>query len=162
MITVATATQHLRYDERTGRLWWRVRASGRKMDVPAGGLNAQGYYCVTVLGKNYRAARLIWLLKTGNWPKHEVDHRSTVRHDDRWKNLREATRPQNRANSSRYKNNSSGHKGVSWHSQHNKWYVTIQKHGKPTFIGLFSAKKKAITAYKSAAHQHFGEFARDR
>ena len=104
------------------------------MNVPAGGINTQGYYCLSVLGKNYRAARLIWLIKTGRWPKHQVDHRNT--------------------------DNTSGYKGVSWHSQHRKWYVTIQQYGKPKFIGLFAKKGEAISAYKVAAKKHFGDFAR--
>ncbi len=160
MITAAQARKHLRYDECTGRLWWRIPASGRKMNVPAGGIGSQGYYCLTVLGKSYRAPRLIWLMKTGRWPNPEVDHENTIRSDDRWKNLREATRSQNRANCSTHKNNTSGHKGVSWHKQRNKWYVTIQQNGKPKFIGLYANKSAAALAYRAAAKMRFGEFAR--
>ncbi len=160
MISAKEARKHLRYVASTGQLWWRIRASGRRMNRPAGSLAVQGYITVTVCGKSYKAHRLIWLMQTGRWPKPEADHKNTIRRDNRWRNLREATRSQNRMNCSLHKNNTSGHKGVSWHKQHKKWYVTIQKRGKPKFVGLFDDFIPACRAYKFASNKHFGEFAR--
>ena len=129
------------------------------MRKPAG-TKTNGYISVYVLGKMYRAARLIWFMQTGSWPKKEIDHKNRKRADDRWNNLREATRSQNQHNAGRYSNNKSGIKGVTWHSQHRKWYVTIQKDNRPKFIGLFTSKKRARAAYAEAAKENFREFAR--
>ena len=160
MITVKQARKNLRYDEATGLLWWRVRDSGRQMNRPAGSTDGNGYILVGFRGKSYRASRLAFLIKLGRWPIGEVDHKNLRRSDNRWRNLREASRSDNQANSRIYKNNASGAKGVSWHPQHKKWYVTIQKNRVVKFIGLFSNKQKARLAYIKAAKQLHGEFAR--
>lgn len=160
MISFTEVHKHLQYDPDTGKLWWRTRASGRRMNKPAGSKDGNGYICVYVLGKLYRSHRLIWFMQTGSWPKEEIDHANGKRADNKWRNLREATHSQNRQNSRRHKNNKSGVKGVTWHTQHRKWYVTIQKDNKPKFIGLFASKQKARKAYIDAANAHFGEFAR--
>lgn len=61
MITFVEAHEHLRYEPDTGKLRWRVRTSGRRMNKPAGA-KTNGYISVYVLGKMYRASRLIWFL----------------------------------------------------------------------------------------------------
>lgn len=50
---------------------------------------------------------------TGQWPKHQIDHRNGNRADNRWENLREATNGQNRQNARVNKNSWTGVKGVS-------------------------------------------------
>lgn len=130
------------------------------MNVPAGSIDANGYVGVGFRGRIYKAHRIAWLLVTGAWPASELDHINMCRRDNRWSNLRLATRSQNQRNSRRYKNNTSGHKGVSWHPQHKQWYATIQINNKVVFLGLFTNKKKAGNAYRAAAKKYHGEFAR--
>ncbi len=96
---------------------------------------------------------------TGEWVD-EVDHENTVRSDNRWDNLRAATRGQNRANCGAYKNNTSGLKGVSFYKRTGKWKAQIQASGKKTFLGYFLTKEAAHQAYAHAANEYFGEFAR--
>ena len=57
-----------------------------------------GYRKITIDGKVYSAARLAWFYKTGRWPDPEIDHINRIRDDNRWENLREATRADNLAN----------------------------------------------------------------
>lgn len=159
MISFEEAHANFRYDQKTGHLWWRIRDSNRRMDKPCGSIS-NGYVCIGFRYKLYRRGRLIWFMKTGKWPLVMLDHKDGNRQNDRWNNLREATREQNKANCLRYKNNKSGHKGVTWHKQHKKWYATIQKNKKPRFLGLFNTKQAAYSAYKTAAKKYFGEFAR--
>lgn len=161
MLTAEYVRSQLWYDKKTGCLWWKVRASGRRMDKPAGSLHKTlGYIAIGLGGKIYRAHRLAWLIVKGVWPKHEVDHKDLYPANNRWRNLREATKGQNRGNTRAYKNNKSGFKGVSWHPQHYKWYAQLQHNNKNVFLGLFMSKKKAHDAYVAAAKKHFGEFAR--
>ena len=71
-------------------------------------LNNGGYLEGKILGKYYKAHRVIWLWMTGEWPKEQVDHINHDRTDNRWCNLREASRLENYRNQSQYKNNKSG------------------------------------------------------
>lgn len=66
---------------------------------------------------------------------------------------------QNRANSNRGANNTSGYKGV--HLKDGKhWYAQINVKGKKLYVGRFKTAKEAARAYDTAAIQHHGEFAR--
>jgi len=88
---------------------------------------------------------------------NEIDHINGDKLDNRRENLRSATRSQNMMNSGKPKNNTSGHKGVSWHR--NKWEARIIINGKKKHLGCFEDKEEAAKAYKEAAEKYFGEFA---
>lgn len=151
---------HLRYVKTTGHLWWKIRASGRVMWRPAGSIDKNGYIGIGFGGKVFKAHHLAWLIVTGDWPRGEIDHKNLNRADNKWKNLREATRGQNQSNSRKYRNNTSGFKGVCWHKQHRKWYAQLQSNGKQVFLGLFDDPAIAAVAYAKGARRHHGEFAR--
>ncbi len=116
-------------------------------------------YIYVLVGKHYAAHRIAWLLMTGEWPKADIDHRNKNRADNRWVNLREATRSQNLANQGPRPNNTSGLKGVSWDAKNNKWVAQISKDGKARKIGRFQSKDEASAAYCAKAKELFGEFA---
>ena len=90
----------------------------------------------------------------------EVDHRSTDTLDCRRRNLRVATHAQNRRNQSKCRNNTSGYKGVSWHSAMNKWMAYIRVGSKQICLGFTTSKRKAHLLYKAGAAQYHGDFAR--
>lgn len=46
-------------------------------------------------------ARLCWLVKTGDWPKHTIDHVDRDTLNNRWENLRDVTQQVNNQNKSR-------------------------------------------------------------
>jgi hypothetical protein len=93
-------------------------------------------------------------------PKNmELDHINQNGLDNRLKNLRVATRSQNRANVSRRKDNSSGHKGVSKTTYGNKWRAYICVNKKITHLGTFNSKEQAAKAYNEAAVKVWGDFA---
>lgn len=56
------------------------------------------------------------------------------------------------------KNNTSGHKGVSWNSSKNKWVAQIEFQGKHYYLGRFSQKEDAIKAREEAEKKMFGNF----
>lgn len=92
---------------------------------------------------------------------HEfVDHIDGNGLNNQRANMRLATRSQNEWNKGRYKNNTSGYKGVSWHKQREAWRASIYVHSKQKHLGLFDTPEEASEAYAEAANKYHGEFAR--
>lgn len=151
----------LRYDFTTGIFTWKIDAGrhGRyKAGTVAGGLSTKGYWVIGVNGTQYEAHVLGWLMVTGQWPDGMVDHRDGNRSNNRFINLRLATRSQNASNSKLRTDNSSGYKGVYRHG--NKWRAEIRVDGKLERIGSYNTPEEAADAYQERAQQYFGEFAR--
>ncbi|KAK9817097.1 hypothetical protein WJX72_009520 [[Myrmecia] bisecta] len=55
----------------------------------------------------------------------EGDHRDGEKLNNTRANLRVATHAENVRNRGRFKNNTSGYKGVSWNKQNRKWFASI-------------------------------------
>lgn len=123
----------------------------------AGGRDLHGYWQISVFGVRYKAHRLAFLYMTGAWPVADVDHINRIRDDNRWKNLREATRAQNVANAPARKNSRSGVRGVCLTPK--GWKAQIKVSGKNKHIGYFKSVDAAAEAYRSAASLAFGQFA---
>lgn len=149
----------LRYDPLTGLLWWKndSRLYRRKTTVPPGH-KSFGYVRITVHPRAYPAHALAWVIMKGRWPKREIDHRDMNRANNKWENLRLATRGQNRQNCKPFKNNKSGLKGVM--RQATRWRAEINASNKRYYLGLFGTKEEAYAAYCAAASKLHKEFAR--
>jgi hypothetical protein len=145
-------------DPEKGLLFWKNRSRQRWRGT-AGQLHTNGYWTVRVGKKRKRLLnhRIIFALVHGRWP-NRIDHINMDRSDNRISNLREATRSQNAMNARKQRDNTSGFKGVSrWRG---KWQAKIQRDGKQRFLGAFSTPQDAALAYKNAAINLHGEFAR--
>lgn len=159
-LTAKIVALYLRYHKSSGRLVW-VRVTSNRVKVgQEAGTFSHGYRVVALFGHIYRVHHIAWLLVTGNWPKNEIDHKNTKRADNRWQNLREATRTQNNGNTPRPRHNTSGFKGVSWHAARRKWAAYINIAGKTNYLGLHITPELAHAAYMRAARKQFGNFAR--
>ncbi len=90
----------------------------------------------------------------------QVDHANGDGLDNRRGNLRTASRAQNQQNQGRRTDNSSGFKGVCWHSKRGKWYARIGCNGVTRSLGLFDSPEEAHAAYCRAAVATHGQFAR--
>lgn len=160
-LTQARVHELLDYYPTTGELRWRKSAYCRPTDRPAGHLDpSDGYIRIGLDGRVYRAHRLIWFGVTSKWPSHEIDHINTIRHDNRWFNLREANDYENMANRPLFKNNKSGFKGVSWHKQIGCWRADITANGVRYYLGLFHTAEDAAKARYVAANKLHKEFGR--
>lgn len=88
-----------------------------------------------------------------------VDHINGNTLDNRKENLRICTAGQNKQNSGKPKNNTSGFKGVFWHKRSKKWEVKIGVDNKSIWGGLFVDKIKGAKKYNEMAIKYHGEFA---
>jgi hypothetical protein len=129
--------------------------------IKPGSLNGGGGYRMMSLdGKTYRAHRLAWLYMTGEWPDEDIDHINGERADNRWSNLRAASRWQNIHNMGMRDRNTSGLKGASYDHRRKNWRSQITVNGKHHFLGRFDTAQQAADAYAAAADRMVGEFAR--
>ena len=124
----------------------------------AGSLNPNGYIYIKINYKLYRAHRLAWLYETGSFPLEQIDHINGIRNDNRYQNLREATRSQNKCNTKMYANNASGFKGVGLYKPTGKYRASITVNNKLIYLGYFDNPELAYAAYCEAALKYHGEF----
>ncbi len=92
--------------------------------------------------------------------RSQVDHASHDTLDNRRSNLRLATHGQNKCNQGKRKDNTSGFKGVSWRKRERKWIARIALEGKRKVIGYYDSAEDAGAAYKAAAIELHGAFAK--
>lgn len=148
------------YHPDTGIVTWKVSPNFRiKIGDVAGCLDKQGYYRVGFKKKVYLLHRLAWFLTTGVWPKELLDHKDCDTTNNKFDNLREATKQENLRNGSIKTNSVSGYKGVSRHSSANRWVAQGVKGNKKFYLGLFVEAEEAAKAYDTFAKEHYGEFA---
>ena len=160
MITAERLREVLRYDRDTGKFYWRVKTCRKVVPgAEAGHTDRKGYVCIRIDGEIHRAHHLAWLYEHGEWPALQVDHKNRRTGDNRAANLRLATDMQNRANCKRYKNNSSGFKGVTWCSKVKKWKAFVTAGRKKHYCGAFDDPAVASRAYMAKASVIFGDFA---
>jgi len=156
----ATVLAHIRqlfvYEPQTGRLVRRI-ATGRHgchpAGVVAGTTTNKGYVVIYINGRRFMAHRLVWLLHKGKWPAADLDHINENKTDNRIENLREATRAQNMQNVKIHKHNTSGCKGVAWHTSRGKWRAYIFCDYQQRHLGLFDTFADAVAARKTAERQ---------
>jgi len=154
----------LHYDPSTGEFRWKSKTNKRikkgavaGCNCPNGGLT---YRTIRIDGRLYRAHRLAWLYMTGSFPDGMIDHADGNGLNNRWCNLRVATRTENQRNQKRRTDNTSGTRGVSRCRRSGKWKAYINVHGRQYSLGLHQSQSSAINARHAAEIKHFGEFAR--
>ena len=148
------------FEHKDGKLYWKKMSHSNKdflIGSEAGAVHKTGYRHVTWLGTKHKIHRLIFLLLRGYLPK-ELDHINGNRLDNRIENLREVTRSENQYNK-RPQQNSSGHRGVSWHKKTMKWCVRVTKDKISHSFGYFDDLELAALVAKEARIKLFGNFA---
>jgi hypothetical protein len=158
LVTRERVLEVLDYDPGTGVFTWKVDTGGRiKKGAIAGSTSSNGYRQIRVDLRRYQAHRLAWLAMTGAFPPEEIDHINGVRADNRWANLRAATRSQNCANYIPPRRRNPGlPKGVRPAQRSPGWRVAV----KGIYLGVFDTIEEAHEAYCKAARALYGEYAK--
>jgi hypothetical protein len=159
MITRERLKELMLYEPDTGNFIHRIAVGNRKAGTFAGSIRTDGYRAVTIDGVAYKAHRLAFLYMIGRWPFPEGEHKNTNRSDNRWNNLREATKSQNKRNSRIRADSRNQFKGVRREHRGLPWSARIWVDGKDVRLGSFTTEQAAADAYKVAALRYFGEFA---
>ncbi len=154
-LTQARLKELMHYNPKTGVLMWLEHRGGKaKAGTEAGALSV-GYVRPMVDGQRYLAQRLIWLYMTGEWPPTQVDHEDRDRANNRWTNLRLATKKQNGENRNPHKRSTTGFRGVSFDKNCEKYRATIFHNGKRYFQGSHDTIIEAVAARLGAERQLF-------
>jgi len=157
MLTQEELKKILDYDPETGVFTWKKhpsKAARVKEGEVAGWVDSKGYISIRVLDKTYKAHRLAFLWMEGYTPEHDVDHINRDRSDNRWVNLRHASRACNMQNKETYKNNSSGIPGVTYVKREKKFKARITVAGKTCSLGNYCDKIEAAFARLTAELDH--------
>ena len=126
--------------------------------IRLGSLSGGGYITIGIDRRLLYAHRLAFLYMTGGLPKEDVDHINRVRSDNRWPNLRAATRSENLRNTTA-RSGSSGRLGVTWHKGAKKWAAQGRLDGRHIHLGLFADLEEAAEAARKWRKYTFGETA---
>lgn len=163
----------LRYEPKTGKLFWKERGSELFESVTHQKIwntryanteaflqtNDAGYRVGAIFGVIYRAHRVIWAIQKLKWPIDQIDHIDRDRTNNKWENLRQATSSQNASNVTAKASKASKYLGVYRPSGSSKWQAKIKKFGQVKHLGMFVSEVAAAKAYDRAARKYHGEFA---
>lgn len=149
----------IEYNQETGVFTWKVKRGCMSAGSVAGSLQSNGYLRLQVLGDEFLAHRLAFLMMTGSIPD-EVDHLDGDRINNSWSNLRAASRTENCHNTSLRVNNKSGFKNVNWHPGMRKWEVQVRVEGMKCRFGYYDDIELADLVAQEVRSKYHKEFAR--
>ena len=105
-----------------------------------------GYRTIQINGKRYLEHRLVWLYMTGSFPSGAIDHVNRNKLDNRWCNLRQATREENRRNS----------QAKGYWVRNNVFFARATIDGEMKHLGSFDSADDAHRAFVEANAQKYG------
>lgn len=129
---------------------WNAKHAGSSLTTK----NKGGYIKLHIFYRFYGGHRIAWLIHTGKWPDHHIDHINGDPADNRFANLRAVSFSENMRNVKRNTRNTSGHTGVYWLPRSGKWGARINHNKKTISLGSFENKQDAIAARARAERQY--------
>ncbi|MEO0976003.1 MAG: HNH endonuclease signature motif containing protein [Pseudomonadota bacterium] len=158
----------LEYNPDTGLLFWKPRPAWMFKTKTAAKIwntkyaNKQAFTAVRPTGYPFGnvlrcpvdAHRVIWCMRTGEWPTQQIDHIKGLSDGNRWRNLRHVSRQENARNKRMPSNNKSGQMGVVWDRNRQKWMAMIKVNQRNIYLGRFDQKTDAIAARKAAERRY--------
>lgn len=160
MLTHERLLEVLFYDRNTGIFTWKVNKSQATKAGTLAGTTCikDGYIVISVDSKTYKAHRLAWFYETCQMPPECIDHINRIRTDNRFCNLRLATKKQNMENTKIRKDSSSGYRGVSFKKEINSWIGYVSHNKKQYYLGKFETKELASAAVEAKRFELFTHY----
>jgi hypothetical protein len=159
LLTPERLREIVHYDPLTGIFTWLVHRGRGHPGQPAG-TPFKGYIRINTHGHKYFAHRLAWLYVHGVWPSDLIDHKNTVKTDNRIDNLRDTDNSTNILNMRRaVAGNKSGFLGVTTTTR-GKFAATLELNGERHYFGVHDTPEAAHEAYlegKRRLHRGFVE-----
>lgn len=150
----------LNYCPITGHFTWKVSVGARgKQGNRAGRVHHSGYRHIFIAKKSYTEHRLAFLYMTGEIPEY-VDHINNKRDDNKWENLREASREENNRNALIRIDNTTGIKGITIDKRRGYYVVRLGIGGVRKFLGCYKDLELAELVLNEAREHYHKEFAR--
>ena len=137
------------YNPETGKMYARFNKIHRKIGDEGTFRTTDGYLHFSIDNKKCLVHRLIYVYQTGIDPQgFDVDHKDRDKSNNKWENLRLATRPQNQRN----------RVGKGYHKVGKKWKAYIKTDYKMKYLGYYETEQEASDAYIQAKNELHGEF----
>lgn len=165
-LTAEYVRSRLEYNPLTGIMVWKYRSDNiskgtwnkRFANKEAGHVSkSRGYRLISINHKLYMAHRLAFLIMTGRWPEHYIDHEKRATGDNRWAFIRGATQSENMRN--RGPSTGRKYKGVYPAGASGKWKAAIQGLDKKVkYLGTFNTEEEAYAVFCAEARRLHGEF----
>ena len=150
------------YDQNTGAMIWisppknHYRMLHKLAGTPRT-KNGKSYLWVKIDGRAYSLSRVAFLWMTGEWPVNQIDHKDGDSLNNKWDNLREATKTQNAWNHKTRAKKHSLPMGVR--ETPYGFQARITKNKIIYSLGVFATADTARQAYEMKRQEFFGEFA---
>jgi len=166
LLTQERLKELLSYDHETGDFTWRENISRTaRVGFVAGSVSivkGKSYIRIGIAERKWLAHRLAFLYITGSFPVDQVDHIDGNGLNNKWDNIREASKTENGRNQRLHRNNTSGTSGVCWMKRTGKWMAQIRLGKLRKYLGCFTNKDDAIAAKKAAEiannfHENHGQ-----
>lgn len=142
------------YNPDTGIFTWKITRPKCVKGAIAGSKCDDGGWRIGLDGFSYSAHRLAWFYVQGVWPDEEIDHKNRVKSDNRWGNLRPATRVQNQVNV--LLKNSTGYANVDKVGK--RFRAMARINGKQIHLGMADTAEEAHAISVHARRKVHGEF----
>jgi hypothetical protein len=162
MITLDRLKHLVTYDPVNGGFLWAITRQKSRRGTRVGSIDKDGYRRNRLDGHQYPEHRLVWLWHHGSIPA-QLDHINRIKDDNRIENLRPCTNTQNQFNVGLPVHNTSGHRGIYFEPERDKWvaHVRFVIDGKRSRhrIGRYDTAEEAAIAYNLEVVKMFGDFA---
>lgn len=137
---------------------WNTNNSNK----PSGCILGNGYYYSRLDKIRYPNHRVIFAIYNNiiDFQDKQIDHIDGNVLNNSPQNLRLVTASQNQFNRKKQKNNSTGHKNISFVKRLNKYRCAMQVDGKDIYIGLFNTIEEATINRDAKFKELTGEFYR--
>jgi hypothetical protein len=145
-------TEIFYYNKKLGQVRWNIKNLRRvKYRSLAGTVNSRGYRIIQFNKRRVFAHDLVWFFETGKFPTTEVDHRDGCPTNNRFNNLRLASRAQNGRNRS-HSYGKIPYMGVTATAR-GRYLAKLTYNYQPISVGYFQSAVEAAYNRDALAHK---------